>query len=690
MNYRNFISYFLIFFVSISSSNPIAFAGTVDALTLPTGGNVVTGSVSISQNNSGRMDVSQSSNQAIVNWDTFNVGSSASVHFNQPTSRSSILNNVLSGQSIINGSIFSNGQLILVNPTGILTGPTSAIRSEGAILSTLNLTNQNYLNSTYNFSTNYNSTLINEGKIEGEYVALLSPIITNKGTINTNVATSLAAGDNLKLSISDSNLLTVSINPSKIKSSINNEGNIKSQNGIVTLKTDIAQSVVDQVIKIENAKADGLISENGIVKLVTNTGAITAKDIKIDAGSNGSSKISGNLNSNSTTGKGGSVEVTAKEIDINAATISADGKTGGGKVLIGGDWQGSGDLLQATYLDIDSNSKITANALTSGSGGTIVAWSNIKDKNSFTKVNGTLEAKGVDGSGGQIETSGADLDINGIKIDTSSVTGSYGNWLVDPTNLTIDSSAAATYATNLETSDVTLTADNTITLDSNLAYTGDRDSTLTFNATTTVLNANITSANGSLSLDINTALQVGASNTVITTKGGNVDINGQITATAASKNLTINAGAGNVTFSSAVTGTSTSTTSAGASGWYRYQINRYFDDYLNRFDGCKTETCGSVDYTINDGNRGDNYSWRWSGYVQSQGTTSYDFWTNSDDASYVFIGNSGQSLADFITIIQGSNRYGNSVSSYRVVDNRSPHGMRARSGSKTLIRKIYL
>ena len=82
---------------------------------------------------------------------------------------------LLSGQSIINGSIFSNGRLILVNPTGILTGPTSAIRSEGAILSTLNLTNQNYLNNNYNFSTNNNSSLINEGNIEGEYVALLSP-----------------------------------------------------------------------------------------------------------------------------------------------------------------------------------------------------------------------------------------------------------------------------------------------------------------------------------------------------------------------------------------------------------------------------------------------------------------------------------------------------------------------------------
>ena len=118
---------------------------------------------------------------------------------------------------------------------------------------------------------------------------MLSPLITNKGTINTNVATALLLVMISRLSISDSNLLTVSVNPSKIKSSINNEGIIKSQNGIVTLKTDIAQSVVDQVIKIENAKADGLISENGIVKLVTNTGAITAKDIKIDAGSNGAS-----------------------------------------------------------------------------------------------------------------------------------------------------------------------------------------------------------------------------------------------------------------------------------------------------------------------------------------------------------------------------------------------------------------
>ena len=155
----------------------------------------------------------------------------------------------------------------MVNPTGILTGPTSAIRAEGAILSTLKITKNNFLNNNFSFSTNSASSITNKGNINGEYVALISPEISNKGKITTNVATALAAGDDVRLSISDSNLLTVAVNPSKLKTSIKNEGNIKTQNGIVTLKTDVAQSVVDEIVKTDDAKAKGLITENGVVKL---------------------------------------------------------------------------------------------------------------------------------------------------------------------------------------------------------------------------------------------------------------------------------------------------------------------------------------------------------------------------------------------------------------------------------------
>ena len=128
-----------------------------------------------------------------------------------------------------------------------------------------------------------------------------------------------------------------------------NEGTIKTQNGIVTIKTDAAQSLVDEVVKLPNAKADGLVSENGVIKLVSNSGSIKAKKIKIDAGSKGAAEISGNLNSNNENGKGGTIEITGKDIDVNSATITANGQTGGGKVLIGGDWQGSG-AVSYTHL----------------------------------------------------------------------------------------------------------------------------------------------------------------------------------------------------------------------------------------------------------------------------------------------------------------------------------------------------
>ena len=83
------------------------------------------------------------------------------------------------------------------------------------------------------------------------------------------------------------------------------KGTIKTQNGMVTIKTDAAQSLVDDIIKLPNAKATGLVSENGVIKLVSNSGSIQANKIKIDAGSKGLAEISGTLNANSDTSKGG-------------------------------------------------------------------------------------------------------------------------------------------------------------------------------------------------------------------------------------------------------------------------------------------------------------------------------------------------------------------------------------------------
>jgi len=81
---------------------------------LPTGGNVVAGSASISTSGP-RMDVLQTTPKTAIDWQTFNIGSQAHVHFAQP-SGGVALNRVLDTHaSQIYGQLTSTGQVFLVD-----------------------------------------------------------------------------------------------------------------------------------------------------------------------------------------------------------------------------------------------------------------------------------------------------------------------------------------------------------------------------------------------------------------------------------------------------------------------------------------------------------------------------------------------------------------------------------------------
>ena len=82
---KKFLNLTLIAFLSLTSTNSYVFAQNIDQFALPTGGQVVSGNIDINQPSVGRLDVNQTTQQGIVNWNTFNVGSSPSVYFNQPT-----------------------------------------------------------------------------------------------------------------------------------------------------------------------------------------------------------------------------------------------------------------------------------------------------------------------------------------------------------------------------------------------------------------------------------------------------------------------------------------------------------------------------------------------------------------------------------------------------------------------------
>ncbi|MFA5040411.1 MAG: MBG domain-containing protein, partial [Bdellovibrionales bacterium] len=211
-----------------------SFADTPAATQLPTGGVVTSGSVNITSSSS-VMDVNQSTQKAIINWNTFDVGSQATVNFNQLNASSQTLNRVLSSDaSQIFGKINANGQVILINPNGIVFGAGSQVNAAGLVASTMDITNENFQNGIQKFERNGAiGSVVNEGTLKmlpGGQVALIGANVTNKGTITAEGGrVILAAGDKVEVPLTESGLVTIEAIVGGESSAVVHKGTIKAK-----------------------------------------------------------------------------------------------------------------------------------------------------------------------------------------------------------------------------------------------------------------------------------------------------------------------------------------------------------------------------------------------------------------------------------------------------------------------------
>ena len=114
------------------------------------------------------MNINQSSNKAVINWNTFNVGSNATVNFNTPGANATTLNRVVGvSRSMIDGAVRSNGQVIFVNPNGVTFGKGAQIDAPGMVATTLDINNKAFMegNDQYTYSGNGKGSVINKGTI---------------------------------------------------------------------------------------------------------------------------------------------------------------------------------------------------------------------------------------------------------------------------------------------------------------------------------------------------------------------------------------------------------------------------------------------------------------------------------------------------------------------------------------------
>lgn len=99
----------------------------------------------ISTPNGQTLQIDQSTHQAIINWQSFNVGQGYTVKFVQPDATGSTLNKVWDADpSVILGRISANGEVILQNSNGILFGPTARVETGRFVATALAISEEAY------------------------------------------------------------------------------------------------------------------------------------------------------------------------------------------------------------------------------------------------------------------------------------------------------------------------------------------------------------------------------------------------------------------------------------------------------------------------------------------------------------------------------------------------------------------
>ena len=261
-----------------------------------------------------------------------------------------------------------------------------------------------------------------ELKAHGNIYALA---INNSGMVRASGATRSNGRVRLQASGSSSNI-NLGTNSQIIASAGSSGGDvaISSDGGDVTVGGSIDAS----------GNVDG-----GSVSVVGNNVTQTAGSV-IDAsgGSSGGSvkidsveltSIDGKVDASSAYGTGGDIDITGDLILADAnATITADGMEGG-KIRVGGDFQGKDTgLREASRVGVAEGADIRADG-TLGNAGTVIVWAN-NDTVFLGDV--SAQARGIVGNGGLVEVSGKQHLIFDGNASVHAANGKSGTLLFDP------------------------------------------------------------------------------------------------------------------------------------------------------------------------------------------------------------------------------------------------------------------
>lgn len=529
---------------------------------LPTGMRLVAGSAN-AVTQGATLIVNQHSGRAAIDWKTFDIGASASVRFHDPSSQSVTLNRVIGANaSQIAGRLSSNGQIIVINQSGVVFLPGSVVDAQSIVAAAAGITEANMRAGVASGQfvldqpARQGARVENQGTItvrQAGLAALVGPQVANSGVIHAPMGHVVLAGvaSNV-VDLYGDGLLSIDVTKQSVELAgpggetrtalVTNTGVILAEGGSVTLTTAAVEGVIYNLVT-----AGGSIS--------TDSATAAGGRVVVDA-RGGSAIVTGALSARGGTTGGQIVATASQRVSIAAgANLNASGATGGGTIAIGTTLAraiGGATVKARTarFVTVAAGALIAADAATFGSGGIITVLSS-----ESSLIDGSFNARGgtLAGNGGAIELSGEKGFRWGGAVDARAPHGTVGGITFDPGNIDITNNAAdhggsftnTSSTTNARvyeadittaglTASVTVKATGTISVDSGVALVSKNG--LVLNAGTDI---DVLGASGTL-----TAASIASSGAITFIAGANITIGGSVTAygTGAAGVITLTAG----------------------------------------------------------------------------------------------------------------------------------------------------
>ena len=339
--------------------NILGWGSTASLLAGPQGMTVGQGHAVVS-GAPGNMTI-HTSDRALLNWNSFNIGVRESVNFVQPSAASVVWNHITDpNPSQIFGRLTANGVVVLQNSSGFYFGPNSYVRAASLLVTTSPGLPPDFAGGGF---WQFNgappeANIVNHGTLtteKGGSLFLISERIDNHGKIEApGGQVGLLAGERVLVSDRpDGKGLSVEVKVPK--GVINNQGEIIADAGTVAIhaqtvnqagliRTDTAAEVAGaiEILASEHIQlaATSVLRANGESDAVSAGGSVLVKSEKSFEDMAGS-KVE--ARGGSLGGQGGRMEISA--VEMSSVNSSIDGTARRG-------WLGGSLLLDPTDIQI--------------------------------------------------------------------------------------------------------------------------------------------------------------------------------------------------------------------------------------------------------------------------------------------------------------------------------------------------